>query len=327
MDPTQKQAAESLVVSLANGSIGDQVELTETQKALKIPKHLVYICGLVLGSTRFTSFTKDQTLFFQKLQKLYQDEIDNSEEEHHRIYQLSRTLVPRNDVHATIHADVRKRQAELAIQANDLAEKLMDEESKKKVKQQKKADRKKTARPSAFTDHQQVHAEQENKSPCDDNQETLEDLMRPVFTTLQDEDLSTDNWTKVTKKPTKKKQTDDQPELPEIAKPKEDEQSIENPEDSPGPLLVTAAKSSIDKELLVVSVEESLENEPFAQASLELAKDPSLAENSTVHADISSDEGNELCLLRDKVRQLELEILSKDEMLKEERAAHSRALS
>mmetsp|Transcript_1453 Transcript_1453/g.2149 ORF Transcript_1453/g.2149 Transcript_1453/m.2149 type:complete len:444 (-) Transcript_1453:45-1376(-) len=135
IDPSWRIAAESLMPSLASGSVGSGggiVQLSDTQKALNIPPSLVYICGLAIGNScksrakcrqmeRSPSFTKEQASFFQHLQELYQKEMTTQL----RIYQMSPTLFPSDEMQMIVLKDVKRVEKELSEQASKEARKLL----------------------------------------------------------------------------------------------------------------------------------------------------------------------------------------------------------
>ena len=145
MNPAWIHAAESLVPSLARGELivndksqknrkKNNYRLTEVQSQLRIPHHLVYMCGLVTFFQSEPPFSRQQTDWFQRLQILYQNEVDsmtNSDKNKvipNKVYQLSPTLVPINNWRSLIHRHVSSRLIEIEAQAEAAFQKLLNME-------------------------------------------------------------------------------------------------------------------------------------------------------------------------------------------------------
>jgi len=333
MNAAQQQAAESLAAELANRNV--TIELTESQKALHISPHLVYLCGLVVIDPSTTSFTKEQIDFFQRLQSIYQKEAN--------YYSLSATLIPCSDVQRIIQADLLKRQEELASQA---AQKLIVEEEEAQKKLKKASSRRKKVLRSVNvvveTQESRNNEEQEKNEPRDET--PLEDLLKPALLRTDDVDENEGgDWTRVIKKKTRdgpESWKADGTKVSSVVESKKQDESnksdaeeeivvereMERPasldriwtEEDPALISVEASKSA-KEDVPTTSAEEDVaetqtRNSPWVERAQEAVLMDTLAEN-------------EVSVLRDRVRQLELELASKDELLEQERVAHKRAFT
>lgn len=232
MEPTQRHVAESLISCLASGSVGEKLQLSQAQQALKIPPQLVYICGL-LGDPQAGSFTKEQTHLFQNLQSTYLKELADTHHQQQRVYQLSPSLVPVGEARAVIKIDVKEQYQKLSHEATEAADQLLSMEIMKSVKPKKKKllrNLEQSHPPFEIVLNQsqspvlhhdtlpiQIEIEQENQTPPKENlpkacasvevikpmeedladpNNTVEEVQEPLIT-HEDVDFSIENWKEV----------------------------------------------------------------------------------------------------------------------------------
>ena len=347
MNPAWIHAAESLLPALAKGELdGATVTLlSEQQVTLRISPHLVYMCGMVTQFQRVPPFSRDQGDWFHHLQSLYQKEkgsesSSSNQQQQQPFYHLSPTLLPSNAVQEMIYQTFKRRQDEIEEQAAQaqtilLTMEIQDETiligQAKKVKSARQGRRRRQQQQSQGIPHggdstgSRDQSDEENQdipnaniAPIIHSTTTLEDLMKPQFTQEEQNIVVSADWTEVK---TKKRTV---------------EVSIARP------LVDPETENLANQEEKLVEPRDSLDFhgteapgigpcERHALEEISLPGDDSLGKQLSTHlssteATASSHDDDELTLLRTTVRRLELELARKDELLQNERAAHSKAL-
>jgi hypothetical protein len=203
-------AAESLLVDLANGCIGTSLPLDATQQELSMSRPLVYMAGLIVvvagsGGPSSPPFTKEQHSLFQRLQTLYHE--GRGQE---TLYELSPTLLPCEAARKEIQQAVEKRVKEIEEQSSKVAKELLKAEQKaKKTKNKKTTTNKKKENPARTTNITSPEKEDALKDdehtiprPSASESESLTALfLRQLPLTSSDEDADeSGSWMEVTKK-------------------------------------------------------------------------------------------------------------------------------
>lgn len=323
MNPAWIHASESLVPLLARGELGDSDDgkLSQVQTTLHIPPSLVYLCGMVTHFQREPPFSKDQVDWFQKLQSIYHKETGSP----HRLYLLSPTLLPTEDLRNIIRCRVTRRLEEIEAQAASAQEKILAMEQEQTTIRRNKV-RKATRRPHKSQLHESkpehddgdgCASDEENQILPDDNvpvtansTSTLDELMKPLFVT-EDRGTSTSDWTEV--KP-KKKVLEPCPSVTS-RHPRDDGTTNEEKE--------ILDEAQVEQKDVDSSEAEETELRPCLPNLLHLDGSVSSTQISDVH---QLDRDCEASLLRNKIHELELELAAKEELLQKERVAHAKAL-
>ena len=328
MNPAWIHASESLVPMLARGELGASNErrLSIAQTTLRIPPPLVYLCGMVTHFQREPPFSKQQIDWFQKLQSIYHNETGSS----HRFFQLSPTLLPTEDLRKIIQRLVTRRLEEIEAQAANAQKKILAMEHKQTTKSRNKV-RKVSTRQLHRPHEHETKPEQDDGEGCandDENQillddnlsatttcstSTLDELKKPLFVT-EDSDIPTSDWTEVK---TKKKAPEPFPSVPS-RRPQQDETINENNQEE-----WTLDETNVEQKDVDVSETEQMEFYPCLPHS---QNPDGFSHTIEISHDQKMEPDYEEALLRNKIRQLELELVAKDELLRKERVAHAKAL-
>ena len=319
MNPAWIHAAESLIPALAKGEVDDQVTLSATQSTLRISCRLVYMCGLVTQFQREAPFRRKQVEWFHHLQGLYQEEVGLSQP----FYHLSPTLLPTNAVQEIIYQSVKRRQDEIEDQAAKAETILLAMEGDKTMTGHAKKAKAKADRQGRHShgmpqgddsgNSDESDAENANFLPIIKSTTTLDDLMKPQFT-QEEHDIPATDWKEVKSK----KRKAEAPVANRLVGPeagysankekKIDESGTLDFHDVEAPGVGTREWQALNEASSPVDV--SLGNKVNARLSI--------SETASPH--------DEVAILQTKMRQLELELARKDELLRNERAAHAKAL-
>ena len=319
MNPVWTHAAEFLMPALVRGEVGGKLKLSENQETLRIPRQLVYLCGLVTRFRREPPYSKEQTDWFQILQTLYQKETGSSQ----RVYQLSPTLLPTNDTQEIINRDVKRRQEEIAVQVSKAEESILAMETNTVTKNKKKNTKPARRARDYVTerDDKDDQSDEENQSLPDDNipveeEPTLEELNRLMFT-VEERNLSLGEWTEVK---IKKKSAEHSPTNPDELPAPEEEKNLAD----------KAAEEKSSETGRVEVIEEAVAPSTKELENQEPIEIPYPREDSDMKVDdnkmIIHESDDEVLLLRNKVQQMALELAIKEERLQIERATHAKAL-
>jgi len=148
------QVIEELAIALAFSKDKQALKLTSEQQALGIQPQLIYIAGLVLykqtslsstntaaaASSATTIFSSTLQDYFLELQKLYNESMNSAttgtteiQASNQRVFHLSPRLVPNVEQQRIIDKDITAKMKVMERQADDSAKELLKHEEKLKV--------------------------------------------------------------------------------------------------------------------------------------------------------------------------------------------------
>ena len=334
MNPGWIHASESLVPMLARGELvgSDNGKLSQAQTTLRIPLPLVYLCGMVTHFQREPPFSKAQVDWFQKLQSLYQKETAGLP---HRVYHLSPTLLPTMDLRDVIHRQVTRRLEEIETQAASVQEKILAAEQQYRTTGEKarKANTRrlpteaaaaarepKTTKPNNNNDDGDGASDEENQSLPDDNvpsrtcsPSALDELMKPLFVT-EERDRPTYEWTKVKAK----KRVVEPYLLVESTCCGEDEDTAEKDKEE-----TSSDETAIQLEEVAALEVDQIDMPLSVHVRSQI---DGLISTTQISRDDRMEFDCETNCLRNKIHELESELIAKDVLLQKERVANTKAL-
>eukprot|EP00980_Cylindrotheca_fusiformis_P002358 scaffold543_cov119-Cylindrotheca_fusiformis.AAC.25 len=311
---TQSLIAEALIEELALGTLRDEsnFQLTEEQRELRIPSHLIYLTGLVTATTTPDSGAWDESRF-EEYQRLYHETLKAEP----IVFRSS----PRNRAtpyqQLSIGQDVHRKQKELELKAKQAeTELLLDMDDKKDYD---KKSRRAVSRPSNGTQKTKPKTMVASTNhPEPENTLTLEQVVQEIQSessmTALERDDDPSSWIAVCKKgkslesssTTEKEQTRSVP----LQLNNEDNIQIDG---SDHISLSAVADGDIEK-----NDKETAHYRTFGPKTAGPAQ-------STNEA-IDGKNGRHTLLLESRIQELERQLAEKEAELQEEREAHVKAM-
>lgn len=352
---TQSRVAAALIEELASSSSSEEVSssssfrLTEEQQALRIPRHVIYLTGLVTATCN-SSWSESR---FKEYQKLY-----------HKQMQAETPIIflssPRNRASAeqqiSIRQDAKRKKEELEANAKEAEKELIEEENTRdrrrhtmsSNKQRTGSSNNKKSRPTAAlltkgATTPNVSHEGSMRSS------TLEQIVKQIQseTSLSTEsDIDSTLWVKVSKKgntmvkptldlPSTHEKADD--EVSQSMSPHQyNEDSSITEGQSKTTWMVRNGKDTAEKDSSNAVEDTHAEGHTYSvhgenhhdeSRSIPRAQD---VNSEMSRADISGSirtTSSTTLLLKDRIRHLEMQLADKDFELQQERKAHAKQIS